>query len=859
MKPHLPLFWVLLFCAVAASATAAEPQAEPSLQTYTLHSARGGWTAIINSDGSIVNLAMTFGGKRVDVPWRKSDGSSGPAWKLSVAQKADGKGLVSLKKTNGDGLVFEGRVGEQVYSLAYRDEAGDLTLEAGIRNDSDKLFVAAPEVRLVLGIDHEMNNPTNYFTMFFPSLLRCERAHFWGYFETPNGQVLAIASKDPVASWALGYIGNGHRIATTHLDVLHATPLPARHPQDQTALPPQGSRSWRISLRAVNDLDEVIPAVAAMSGAPGIALDRTTVAPGETVDVMVYSTSKAAAEVTAVDEQGQAVPIGPAKNNSGVRHYQFPAPQTPGLITIRAMAGGKQCEAVVYVRKPWGWYLQAARAEALRMQQKASSHREGWLGFFSAYWAQIYFPDAARLAETEQKFKEFQALMVDPATGHFYKGKTTWPDRPQNSSWMLGLLVTRYAATQKPEDLEQAAKWADLFIAKFQKSDGAYSHGKNSYGALTLGSEFLSHLVSFERPLAGADARWKERFDRHTISIARSVANLEKVKDLGATEGDQTYEDNQAGSAWSLLALHALMADDCAERDRYLAGSIEVQRRHECLTQALIPDGRMRGGTLRWWEAQYDVLTKGPNMMNSPHGWTMRSQFGALYLYLLTGQERYLDVAFNAMGTCAQAIDLKSGTLRWAFVPDPYVKVGQFVPDPEKPGDGKYVSTIIGEQWLPMISDWWQVPPGQVAAIRKPGWSCDSDVHEHFRIMGEEFVPNAFVVERADGTLRAWNRQAERKRGVILVKPAEAAVARVHFNLHNASQVEVQFASETIRAKLKPGMKWVLPKAQQPAAPAIYLRNQSALPSCSRWRLQTCRAAKVGSLTNTNRKEINRA
>ena len=793
-------------------------------QTYTLNSDRGGWTASINPDGSINHLAMTFGGRRIDVPWRNANENFGPAWKLPVARESDGNGLVALKKTDGDGLVFEGRAGDQVYSLAYRDEQGDLTIEAGIRNESDKPLVADPYVRLALGIDHEMNDPKRYFSMFFPSLLRCEKTHLWGYFETPNGQVLALASKDPVASWALDYMGNGHRIATANLDLLHATPLPARHPQDQTALAPHASRSWRISLRAVNNLDGVIPAVAAMSGAPAIALERTTVAPGEPVDVALYSPSTPAAEVAAVDEQGSAIPIGQAITEAGVRRYQFPAPQTPGLITLRAMAGGKQCEAVVYVRKPWGWYLQQARSEALRIQQKPEMHREGWLGFFSAYWAQIYFPDPARLAGTEQKFKEFFALMVDPATGDFYKNKPTWPDRPQNSSWMLGLLVARYAATHQPVDLEQAAKWADLFIAKFQKADGAYSHGKNSYGALTLGSEFLSQLVWFERPLAATDVRWKERYERHTQSIARSVANLEKVKDLGATEGDQTYEDNQAGSAWSLLALHALMADDSAQRDRYLAGSIEVQRRHECLTQALIPDGRMRGGTLRWWEAQYDILTTGPNFMDSPHGWTMRSQFGALYLYLLTGQERYLDLVFNAMGACAQAIDLPSGKLRWAFVPDPYVKIGQFVPDPAMPDLGQHVPAIIGEQWLPMISDWWRVPPGQVAGSRKPGWSCDNDVHEHFRIMGEEFIPNAFVLERADGTLRAWNCLVERKDGLILVKPAEAAVSRVHFNLRTASRDEVQFAPETVRAKLEPGMKWVLSKAQ-PAAPAIYFTS----------------------------------
>ncbi len=48
-----------------------------------------------------------------------------------------------------------------------------------------------------------------------------------------------------------------------------------------------------------------------------------------------------------------------------------------------------------------------------------------------------------------------------------------------------------------------------------------------------------------------------------------------------------------------------------------------MMQSHRCLEQLLIPDARMNGATLRFWEAQYDVLIGGSlNMMNSPHGWT---------------------------------------------------------------------------------------------------------------------------------------------------------------------------------------------------------------------------------------------
>ena len=262
----------------------------------------------------------------------------------------------------------------------------------------------------------------------------------------------------------------------------------------------------------------------------------------------------------------------------------------------------------------------------------------------------------------------------------------------------------------------------------------------------------------------------------------------------------------------SLLHLDALNTNDEELRKQYLEASLEVQRRHECLTQALIPNGRMNGGTLRFWESQYEILTI-PDMMNSPHGWTMRSQFGAFYLYLLTGQERYLDIMNNAIGSCVQAIDENSGILRWAFIPDPYMKVQQFVPDSADPGQGKYVNKIIGEQWMPMISDWWLVPDGKIGALTKwkesghqgvsLGWSCINDVHEHFRVLTEEFIPNAFVLEREDGTLRTMNCKVERKGNTLLVTLPGKVVSRVNFNLKHPYLVIIPFAKEKVKQRVE--------------------------------------------------------
>ena len=67
----------------------------------------------------------------------------------------------------------------------------------------------------------------------------------------------------------------------------------------------------------------------------------------------------------------------------------------------------------------------------------------------------------------------------------------------------------------------------------------------------------------------------------------------------------------------------------------------------------------------------------------------------------------------NAMGSCAQLMGF-DGTLRWAFIADPYRNTGLWVKDEEASHDdvivGKHVNTVIGEEYVDMISYWWRAP-----------------------------------------------------------------------------------------------------------------------------------------------------
>lgn len=694
------------------------------------------------------------------VPWHTIGEFSGPCF------YADGQGL------------------ERAVNVY--DKEGLVVIEARIKNPTSHILdIKDGMASLRLGINTSMEDPNKYLRQFFPTMLRCEKTHLWGYFQSPDGRVLAISSPDAVASWHYDYAGLGHRINTVTLDLMNPLPLPDRHPQNLTSLKAGEEKIWHICLMPVNSVGDVPRTIAEKSGVPMFFLERTTLGDGECTDVYVYGNHP---KLTLVTPLGKRKNI-KLKSKEGKSYFTFTAKGGKGEYKLLLADGSKLSEALLFVRPTWSWYLQQADHEASLMEQKAMQHREGWMGFFSNYWARVYKPDSVLLAKTEERFLTFYNKMVNPRTGFYYTNKKTWHTRPQNTSWMVSLLTARYAATRKLSDLELAANWADMFIDKFQLKSGAYK----GYTALTLGSKFLTDLMQYEKTLAERDAVWQERYDRHKRSVDAAVKNLEVVGDMGDTEGEATYEDNQAGSAWSLLALH-----------NKTKRSVEIRNRHECLTQAIIPDARMRGGTLRFWEAQYDVLIP-HNMMNSPHGWTMRSQFGNMYLYMNTGEEKYLNAAFDAMGACAQAIDLHTGELRWAFVPDPYIKTTVFEKDGIHQGCGIYIDRVLGEQWIPTISKWWRVPDSvSVAAYKTPGWSCDNDVHEHFRVMAEQYMPYAFVLERQDGTLRSWNCKVKRKGKKLTVLVGDSAVSFLHLNLKNNYKIRCKTTSKRDKIAIMP-------------------------------------------------------
>jgi hypothetical protein len=288
--------------------------------------------------------------------------------------------------------------------------------------------------------------------------------------------------------------------------------------------------------------------------------------------------------------------------------------------SVQVLGGGKRSEALLYVRKPWSWYMQQARREAVAKPQKASTHVESWLGFFSAFLARKHFPNPAVDTQVETRFRECLPLMFDLERAEL----TVEPGRIQNTAAMIALLADLYEANGHLDDLKLAAQLADNCLLTSQDEDGAYraNFGKGvHYTSVIYLAKYLLELALVERELGGSNPAWQARFERHYASVKAAVDDLERLRDRIGTEGEHTFEDGMISCIAAQPGHFALVQADPGLREQYAAAARQVLAKHRCLEPMLIPDCRMAGPTLRFWIAQFDVLIK-HNMISSPHGWT---------------------------------------------------------------------------------------------------------------------------------------------------------------------------------------------------------------------------------------------
>jgi hypothetical protein len=306
-------------------------------------------------------------------------------------------------------------------------------------------------------------------------------------------------------------------------------------------------------------------------------------------------------------------------------------------------------------------------------------------------------------------------------------------------------------------------------------------------------------VMAEERRLAPRDPIWQARHDRHYQSVEAAMDELIRRGANVATEGDTTLEDAYLSCSALQLAMFALLQTDPARRRKYTDAALIMTKMHRCLSQILIPDSRMNGAALRYWEAPAVEIYQ--QFMNSPHGWSVWRIYGLWYLYLLTGEEEWLRQTMNALGSCVQLVDFDSGKLRWGFVPDPYIHATMLVEDGEHPGRGEYVSRVIGEQYIDR-TNWW---------VSGPQWRGVSEEEmEVFKALEECALCNAYVVERPEGSIVAWNCRVQEEGNALVITPAEEIVSRVHLNLRNKRTVTATFKDVAVSGEFV-GMQWIGP------------------------------------------------
>ena len=758
-----------------------------SLATFLSNAQEHTYKYNISDDGTLSGLQ--YGGS--DIGFFDSDSQSGPTFYIDNGNDRTRGAWIK----DGD-HSFHCNLGGIRAALAY-DLSGDyLSYEISLKNTSDDVF-APTKAGIMMGVDTYMETYPSWLSKFFPTLMMNEKTHFYGYMQSPKGDVLGIFSPDPIASWSVDYGRSyydipefwfyGHRIESVNLDLINALPLPEHNPQNLWKLEPGEEKTWTISLIPVSSLETFETELAEKTSVPMIQAPQTSFRPGDTAPFNIYQVSTEAPEVSVRYEDGTESPsvVTLKTVEGGLSCWEVKAVLgSKGRYDVEVRNGGYVSSAVLLALDSWENVMRNARQAAWDNPQKATSHVESWYGFHSAFLGARHFPEPELDARLDARFDILYNKIFDSQKAV----PVVYANRIQNTSSTIGMLVDRYEAYGRIEDLMQASRLADWLMTNNQADSGAYMNGNVKYTSVIYVAKSMMELYLVEKQLGKTDAAWAAKASARYDSVKRAIDELVSSQGDFQTEGEMTFEDGMISCSALQIGLFALLQEDLQQREHYKQAMLDILNTHSCLTQLRVNDARRRGGTMRFWEAQYDVLML-PNMFNSPHGWSAWRAYATYYAYLLTMDERYLLETFNAAGAFANLIDYRTGSLRWAFVVDPYLRVRQIAAPVEgvsfddvttgNPHPDFYGSkeSVIGEQYVDMISSW------------QPINSQDNDVHEVFKFIAEAVLTKAYIVERQDGTIAGYNCKVDKRGKKLIVTPIEKQITDLHQNLKSDYKV----------------------------------------------------------------------
>ena len=732
-------------------------------------------------------LITSIGHGRTVYPFRSEPEHAGPAFHITYGGQ-ERVGLPSAPDETGwSRSLFWGM---ELCSRVEETESG-ARIRVRIVNHSSQCF-RPDRVCLTLGVDTYMDRFPEWNDKVFPTLLRCEKTHFWGYFRSPSGHVLGIASPDPIPGWQLKYnhyfSDGGHRIHTAELILMTADPLPERHPKLEKLLPGQEA-AWTVEFFDAPDLHAALRVCSRICQAPVFDTERL-IFEKEEAHFRFYCPGTPAAKG-----------YEPIKIGEDTWEITIPPSDREGLYRLSVGSGGKTAEISYFRHGPWGRYLRLARRAALSMPQKTGSHCESWYGLFSGLQAARYVPDPKEDAEILCTLEKLLPLSFDTQN----RVPLCIPERIQNTAVAVSLCEDAYQVTNDRKWLWLGGGLADWLIDRCQGTDGAFRSGKTHYTCVIYIAKSILELYLAEKSVGMPGA------EKHFSAAKRAVDELVLHLDNIGTEGEHTFEDGMISCSVAQIAMMALLLPR-EQRQPYIDGARILLQKHRCLERLGSPDARSRNTTLRFWEAQYDVLIPA-NMINSPHGWSAWKIYGVWYLYLLTGETDDLVDAMETLGSCAQLMG-QDGKLRWAFTPDPCVSTGKWVRGED--GGGKLEKCVLGEEYIDMISDWYRAPDGKAVYgylgcdprfETDQGGCCDNDVHEIFKAMAEIAVPYAYLAQ-TDQKWLVYHAELTGSEENMTLIPAEETVRAVHVNLKREAGISVRFTSGTVQARLANG--WIL-------------------------------------------------
>ncbi len=753
------------------------------------------WELLLLPNGCIGQLVFKAESGNDTIPFFRSGQHAGPSFYVHTE-----RGDTVARWTPRGGRTFRASLEGVDCVLSYKEHNGAPALEVELTNRRPVPFQPR-KAGLKMGIDTYMDRYPEWYGKYFPTLMRNERTHFYGYLQTPRGHVLALVSEQPIASWStdfnLGYQDPpphwvmGHRIESLNLDLLNSLPLPRRHPQHLFELRPGETRRWTIAFVRVGALDSLERAVTRVARIPMVYAATTSFRPGEQAEFTVYGRRP---DIRITDAGGRVCRPVSLTSRGDTTRVRVTLPRA-GLYTVNVSSEGKEAEAILDVRRSWREVIEQARTNVLAYHQKPTSHAESWYGFYTGFIAARYFPRADEDRAISDRFERLFAKLHDTQK----MVPLYYASRVQNTSTTIGMLVDKFEAYGDTLDLDRACRLGDWLMDNWQRADGAYHNRGVVYTSVIYVAKSMLELAEAERGVAAEGGRWSAAARRHYDSARRAVDQLVASRGNFETEGEMTFEDGMISCSALQIGMLALTLDDPSDRARYTRAMLDVLDSHDCLTQLRVPDARRRQGTMRYWEAQYDVQLL-PNMFNSPHGWSAWRAYATYYAYLLTGDERWLTQTFNAMGAFANLIDPQTGRLRWAFVVDPYVEAEQACspdttltfsdlsfgnPHPRLYDTRRY---ILGERYVDMVSDW------------QPVNTQDNDVHEVFKCMGETVLTNAFVVERPDGDFVGYNCRVSRRGRTLVVRPDEPQMTHLHVNVRRDCTVDFSGTKKHVAA-----------------------------------------------------------